>query len=355
MARKPIQLNRPDVAKIIDEKHRSEPSGWRKDRLLVIKLVAKGELTSKEIAELAGVSPAQVFVLVKAVRQGGLEAIWEKNPGGRPTGWRKGIAAEVTEEFERKLEANEFNTLQDARRWLKEDHGLDLHYNRIWYWAKKCGGVLLVPRPSHSKKDKAASARFPAEFARKLDALNLQPGTKAKVWTMDEARLGLHTMMRKVWSKKAQRPVVECQIKYEWDYLYGSLEVTGGETHFCHLGRVNLECDQLYLENLAKQDPGTVHILVRDQAGFHLRDGDPRLPENIRIIDLPPYCPEHNPCEQLWDLIKDELGNRIFETIEALREAMKPVLERWWTDSERVLDLIGRPWLQDEANASYGT
>lgn len=352
MARKPLQLGRPDVAEIIDELHAAEPSGWRKDRLLVIKLAARGELTSAAIADLAGISVSQVFSLVRAVREGGLDSIWDKSGGGRPEGWRKGIDAKVSEEFERRLEANDFVTLTEAQRWLKQEHGLDLHYNRIWYWAKKLGGVLLVPRPSHSKKDEAASEAFPEEFAAKLRDLNLAPGTPAKVWVMDEARLGLHTILRKVWSKKGRRPVVAAQRKYEWDYLYGSLEVTGGEAHFCHLGQVNLDCDADYLADLASQDPGSVHILVRDQAGFHLRDGDPRLPANVRIIDLPPYSPEHNPCEQLWDLIKDELGNRVFATIEALREALHPILRRWWEDSRRVLDLVGRPWLSVEANAS---
>lgn len=65
------------------------------------------------------------------------------------------------------------------------------------------------------------------------------------------------------------------QIKYEWDYLYGSLEVTGGECHFCQISGVNLQWDRRYLEDLASNDPEAVHILIRDQAGFHLRDGAP--------------------------------------------------------------------------------
>ncbi|MEO5912965.1 MAG: transposase [Luteolibacter sp.] len=65
-------------------------------------------------------------------------------------------------------------------------------------------------------------------------------------------------------------------------------------------------------------------MLIRDQAGFHLRDGDTRLPSRVRIIDLTPYSPELNPCEQLWDIVKDDIGNRVFETIEALREVCCP-------------------------------
>jgi transposase len=40
----------------------------------------------------------------------------------------------------------------------------------------------------------------------------------------------------------------------------------------------------------------------------------------VRIIDLPPYSPELNPCEQLWDIVVNDIGNRVFETIEALRD-----------------------------------
>ena len=352
MARKTLKLGCPEVAEVIDGKHRTEKPGWRKDRLLAIKLASRGEHTAAEIAEIAGMARSQVFAFVKAVREGGLEAIWEKSRGGRPEGDRKGVDEEVSAEFGRKLAGHEFATLQDARRWLRQEHGLEVTYQRVWYWAKKLGGVLRVPRPSHSRKDPAAAEEFRGSLEDKLESLGLAPGTRAKVWVMDEARFGLHTMLRKLWSLRGSRPVVACQIKYEWDYLYGSLEVTGGEAHFCQISGVNLEWDRNYLEDLAASDPGAVHVVVRDQAGFHLRDGDPRLPANVRIIDLPPYSPELNPCEQLWDLIKDRIGNRIFKTIEELREAMEPVLAEWWTDPQRVLSLVGRPWLQDQANAS---
>lgn len=355
MAGRKLQLGCPEVAAIIDQKHRAEKPGWRKQRLLAIKLAAQGKHTGSEIGEMCSLSRANVFSLLKEVRQGGLEAIWERNPGGRPEGWRKGVPQKVMKQFEAKLANHEFITLQDAVRWLHDKHRINASYNRVWYWAKKAGGVLRVPRPSHSKKNPAAAGTFRNDLGDKLEALALPKGCRAKVWVMDEARFGLHTMLRKLWSLRGVRPVVKCQIKYEWDYLYGALEVTSGEAHFCQFGGVNLEWDRVYLEDLAASDPQAIHILIRDQAGFHLRDGDSRLPSNVRIIDLPPYSPELNPCEQLWDLIKDRLGNRIFESIEELREATVPILKAWWSDAEAVLSLVGRPWLHNQANALWKT
>lgn len=354
MSKQCLKLGLPEVAAVIVEAHRKERVGWRKNRLLAVKLAAQGRMTSAEIAETCGISRGHLFEWLKAVRNGGLEELLRMGKRGRPEGWRKDVPENLMEEFEAKLAAGEFVTLQQARKWLAEEHGIRTDYQRVWYWAKKLNGVLKVPRPSHSRKDPEAAQQFRQELGTKLEGLGLEQGTRVKVWVMDEARFGLHTMLRKLWSVRgAPRPVVRSQIRYEWDYLHGSLEVTSGEAHFCHVPQVNLRSDALYLADLAATDPGAVHVLIRDQAGFHLRDGDSRLPSNVRIIDLPPYSPELNPCEQLWDLIKDELGNRVFDTVGDLRMAMLPVLEAWWSFPQRVLSLVGRPWLHTQANTSY--
>ena len=216
-------------------------------------------------------------------------------------------------------------------------------------------------------------AQFKESLGQKLEALQLPQGTKVKVWVMDEARFGLHTDVRRVWVPKGACPVVERQTKHEWDYLYGSLEVTQGHAHFAHLPTVNLDCDALYLESLAASDPEAVHIVIRDNAGFaslrsplrgslrlavslrsaHLRDRDKRLPARVRIVPLPSYSPELNPCEQAWDVIKDEISSHCYGTIDKLRDALLPGLKRFWENADTVISLIGRPWLRDQANATH--
>jgi hypothetical protein len=49
------------------------------------------------------------------------------------------------------------------------------------------------------------------------------------------------------------------------------------QAHFCQIPAVNQEWDHRYLEDLARTEPDAVHVVIRDQAGFHLRDGDTRL------------------------------------------------------------------------------
>ena len=83
MAKTTLRLGRPDVAAIIDEKHAAEKDGWRKNRLLAIKLAARGEHTSAEIADLCGIARGHLFRWLAAVRAGGLETEFAVLGGGR--------------------------------------------------------------------------------------------------------------------------------------------------------------------------------------------------------------------------------------------------------------------------------
>ena len=65
-----------------------------------------------------------------------------------------------------------------------------------------------------------------------------------------------------------------------------------------------------------------MHVLIKDGAGFHLLDGHPDLPDNVRVVSLPPYSPQLNPWEGLWDQVKDELCNRVFATVAEQRTVL---------------------------------
>ena len=251
-----------------------------------MKFAARGEHSAAEIANLCGIARGHFFQWMKLVRKGGLKALRERRKPGPKKGTCRGLEPKVARQLGAKLQVGDFVTAVEAQRWLKNEHGLERPYHTVWRWLKKAGGVILVPRPSHSKKDPAAAEEFRQGLAERLEALGLSPGSRVEMWMSDEARLGLHTENRRLWACKGQRPVVSRQVKYEWDYLYGSLNVLNGEAHFCQIPSVSLEWDQIYLQDLAASDESVIHVVIRDQAGFHLRDGDTRLPARVRIIDL---------------------------------------------------------------------
>lgn len=76
------------------------------------------------------------------------------------------------------------------------------------------------------------------------------------------------------------------------------------------------------------------------------------MPENVRIIKLPPYSPELNPVEGLWDQMRDAIANQVYASIEELEEALTGFLRPFWKDARRIFSLVMHPWLRDQANAS---
>ncbi len=72
-------------------------------------------------------------------------------------------------------------------------------------------------------------------------------------------------------------------------------------------------------------------------APLHLRDGDARLPARVRILPQPSYSPELNPCDQAWDMVKVEVSNHCFATINKLRDALLPSLKSFLESADTVL------------------
>ena len=354
MRRRQLKLGKPELSAQIEREYRQQKDARLKTRLLCVKLAAMGEKSGEEIAEICGCSRASAFAWIKGFRDGGFDRLLSRQKPGPQEGELRGLPAKVAEELQRGVQTGRWATAQAVRQWLQTHHGIHRPYITVWQWLKKLGGVLRVPRPSHPGADEQAAQLFKKELGERLEALGLPQGTRVRVWVMDEARFGLHTETRRVWITKGVRPIIKRQTRYEWDYLYGALEVVEGRAEFLHLPTVNLECNQLFLEHLRASDPKAEHVVIADQAGFHLRPGDPRIPKGVHVLSLPAYSPELNPCEQVWDVLKDGEGfaNALFESIDKLRQGLLPGLRRFWEDASLVLSLVGRPWLHDQANYS---
>jgi transposase len=68
----------------------------------------------------------------------------------------------------------------------------------------------------------------------------------------------------------------------------------------------NTACFQAFLDALARKFARQDILLVLDGAPNH-RCGDLTLPDNISLPFLPPYSPELNPKENLWDEIREKI------------------------------------------------
>ena len=67
-------------------------------------------------------------------------------------------------------------------------------------------------------------------------------------------------------------------------------------------------------------------LLVLDGAPNH-RGGDFAVPDNITLLYLPPYSPELNPKETLWDEIREKIfKNYALKSMDAVRAKLKQAI-----------------------------
>jgi transposase len=89
---------------------------------------------------------------------------------------------------------------------------------------------------------------------------------------------------------------------------------------------------------------GAVALLVLDGAGWH---SSPRLnvPENIVLLPLPPYSPELNPVENIWEFLRANLlSHRVWDSYEAIIEACCEAWNKLMQMPERIASLTKRAW-----------
>lgn len=59
-----------------------------------------------------------------------------------------------------------------------------------------------------------------------------------------------------------------------------------------------------------------------DGAGWHIAH-TLRIPAHMRLVFLPPYSPELNPVEPIWDHIREKyFANRLFKSLRAVEQRL---------------------------------
>ena len=320
-----------------------------KERMQVVLWATSGQHTLDELAGLAGRARSTIQIWLDDFMAGGTPQLLARET---PPGSTSPVAQpKVQEQLQAGLQAGRWRTAGQVAAWLKETHGIERAAKSLYYWLGKVGGALRVPRPCHVKQDPAATAAFRAELETNLEKLNLPKDRAVKIWVADESRFGLHTQSRRCWALRGQRVVLAREQRYEWEYVYGAVEVVEGLAQFQFLPSVSLELSRGFLQQIADSDPQAEHVIIWDQAGFHPRPEDAQLPARIHLLPLPPYSPELNPVEGLWDQTQDVTCNRHFANLDQLEEALTQALRPFWETPARVLSLVHH-WLHDQANAT---
>ena len=109
---------------------------------------------------------------------------------------------------------------------------------------------------------------------------------------------------------------------------------------------VNTSAMNLHLAEISRHVSQGAHAVVTvDGAGWHQPGGMLKVPDNISLLPLPPYSPQLNPQENIWQYLRQNyLSNRVFDTYDAIIDACCQAWNSLAAQPDRITSIATRSW-----------
>ncbi len=185
------------------------------------------------------------------------------------------------------------------------------------------------------------SFKYPDTFDRKRNVAAIEARMRAiqaevspllvsrgwEVFAVDEVRMEQEAITRRAWLKKGERTVIKVNRDKESQSYIGFLNQRTFKCEVYDMAWQNqVEVLQAF-EQFLKAHPGKKICIIWDNAPFHkgkeiraaLAEGN--LMERVHLIPMPPYAPDHNPIEHVWNTAKLAVANIQHDTFEHTKQA----------------------------------
>ena len=158
----------------------------------------------------------------------------------------------------------------------------------------------------------------------------------------DEMRVGLRGTTRRVWGRRGVKVVQPLQLSYEWRYLFLVVDGRAGKLYWCWID--SMAADAVLAAVGGVRQATDLAAIVWDGASSH-RDANVQA-VGLPLITLPPYSPELNPAERLFQELRRATEGTVYATLADKVAAVEAELAHWDADPRRVRSLAGWDWIE---------
>jgi hypothetical protein len=149
--------------------------------------------------------------------------------------------------------------------------------------------------------------------------------TPIEIWFQDEARVGQQGTHAYIWAPVGSRPLMVRDNRHDSAYIVGAICPQRGVGAATITPCANTEMMNLHLAEISTQvAEGAIAVLTCDGAEWHQLGRDLVVPTNIVLLHLPPYSPELNYRENVWDYLRqNKLCALVWDSYDDIVEACK--------------------------------
>lgn len=163
----------------------------------------------------------------------------------------------------------------------------------------------------------------------------------AAVVFADEMRVGLIGQLRRRWVPRGFKLEQAVEYQYEWAYL--NLAVNGITGRLLWDWTANMKGASL-APVISQWQAAGIEAVVWDRAPGHR--GAAYQAVSMLRIEQPPYSPQLNPAERIFEYLRDQIEGHVYGSIEAKQAAVEAELKQLAQDPERVKSLTGWDWIR---------
>lgn len=134
--------------------------------------------------------------------------------------------------------------------------------------------------------------------------------------------------------------------RHDSAYIFGAICPARGIGAAIITPSANTEMMNLHLAEIGTQVAlGAICVLLCDGAGWHQQGERLIIPGNIVLLPLPPYSPELNVMENVWDYLRqNKLCATVWDSYEQIIEACKIAWNWFVADPDRITSIGSRDW-----------
>ena len=171
-------------------------------------------------------------------------------------------------------------------------------------------------------------------------------GKPIEVWFQDEARVGQQGTITRVWARRGSRPRAPRARRHTWAWLFGAACPARGVGAALVLPEVNAEATGLHLAEIGRRVASGAHAIVLcDGAGWHQQGGRLVVPDNLTLLPLPPYAPELNAMENVWEYLRgNRLSHKVWDAYDAILDACCDAWNSLAEEPQRLTSITNRSW-----------
>lgn len=226
----------------------------------------------------------------------------------------------------------EFWDVPQLKQYITAQFGIVYESERTYHFLLKFSNLSFkYPDTFDRKRDEGfISERM---IAIKTEIKPLLHNDHWEIFTVDEVRMEQEAITRRAWLKKGDPTIIKVNRDKEAQSYIGFLNQKSFKCELFEMPWQNQTEVLKALEQFLKLHPDKLICLIWDNAPFHkgkeIRSAlaKRKTLERVHLIAMPPYAPDHNPIEHVWNTAKQHVSNIQHETFSQTKQAFQTFVE----------------------------